>query len=181
MKLLYLDTETTGVNPIDHSLHQVSMIYEDQIGTQEFDFKIKPYKDIFSPALKKGEIYIETLNQYPDQRESFSEFLTTLDSLVDSRDPRDKLFLIGYNISFDEQFIRQWFHDNDNNFYGSYFWNPSIDVMTLAMNRLMFKRSLMPNFKLETVCQMFNIYNTGQQHEGMNDVIMTRKLHKVVL
>ena len=49
MKFLYLDTETTGVNPKEDSIFQISCIYIDtedlSNGPQEYDFKLAPYKN----------------------------------------------------------------------------------------------------------------------------------------
>ena len=46
MKFLYLDTETTGVNPKEDSSFQISGIYIDtedlSSGPQEYDFKLEP-------------------------------------------------------------------------------------------------------------------------------------------
>ena len=49
MKFLYLDTETTGVNPKEDSIFQISCIYVDtgapESGPEEYDSKLAPYKN----------------------------------------------------------------------------------------------------------------------------------------
>lgn len=182
MKIIYLDTETTGVDAKLHSLHQVSLIYEDTNTYEEWDYKIRPWANrvINDAALEKGQIKLDTIMKYPEQSEVFRSFKDLLNSKIDPYNKNDKAFLIGFNVGFDEQFIREWFNINNDSFYGSYFWTPSIDVMTLAANRLMLVRNTLPNFKLETVCDYFKIKASGQQHEGMNDTRMCRSLYKMV-
>jgi len=69
---------------------------------------------------------------------------------VDKFDKKDKLHLAGYNIGgFDIPFLRTFFLQNNDKYFGSWFWSDSLDVMVLASLYLKNKRSGMLNFSKE--------------------------------
>lgn len=186
MKFLYLDTETTGVNPKEDSIFQISCIYVDtedlSNGPQEYDFKLAPYKNKgLSPMAKeKTGMTDEEINSYPPQDLVFKEFREKICAKVNSRDRRDKMFLLGYNISFDDDFLREWFSFNGDRYYGSYFWNPCLDAMTLAGMRLMATRPFMPNFQLSTVYKALTGKDLEGAHNAMADVRAVKEIFDIL-
>ena len=186
MKFLYLDTETTGVNPREDSIFQISCIYVDtedlSNGPQEYDFKLAPYKNKgLSPMAKeKTGMTDEEINSYPPQDLVFEEFREKICAKVNSRDRRDKMFLLGYNISFDDDFLREWFSFNGDRYYGSYFWNPCLDAMTLAGMRLMATRPFMPNFQLSTVYKALTGKDLEGAHNAMADVRAVKEIFDIL-
>ena len=186
MKFLYLDTETTGVNPKEDSIFQISCIYIDtealSNGPEEYDFKLAPYKNKgLSPMAKeKTGMTDEEINSYPPQDLVFEEFREKICAKVNSRDRGDKMFLLGYNISFDDSFLREWFSFNGDRYYGSYFWNPCIDAMPLAGLRLMAARPFMPNFQLSTVYKALTGKDLEGAHDAMSDVRATKEIFDIL-
>ena len=185
MKFLYLDTETTGVNPKEDSIFQISCIYVDtdapEIGPEEYDFKLAPYKNkgLSLMAAEKTGMTDEVINSYPQQDLIFKEFQEKICAKVNPRDRKDKMFLLGYNVSFDDSFLREWFSFNGDRYYGSYFWNPCLDAMPLAGLRLMATRPLMPNFQLSTVYEALTGKDLEGAHDAMADVRATKEIFDI--
>lgn len=186
MKFLYLDTETTGVNPKEDSIFQISCIYVDtdapDPSPKEYDFKLAPYKNKgLSPmAAEKTGMTDEIINSYPQQDLIFKEFQEKICAKVNPRDRKDKMFLLGYNVSFDDSFLREWFSFNGDRYYGSYFWNPCLDAMSLAGLRLMAARPYMPNFQLSTVYKALTGKDLEGAHDAMADVRATREIFDIL-
>lgn len=186
MKFLYLDTETTGVNPKEDSIFQISCIYVDTEAPgaepEEYDFKLAPYKNKgLSPmAAEKTGMTDEVINSYPQQDLVFKEFQEKICAKVNRYDRKDKMFLLGYNVSFDDGFLREWFSFNGDRYYGSYFWNPALDAMSLAGLRLMASRPSMPNFQLSTVYKALTGKDLQGAHDAMADVRATREIFDIL-
>ena len=85
------------------------------------------------------------------------------------------------NASFDNQFLRAWFTQCGDNYFGSWFWYPPIDVMALAGIRLMHVRHELKDFKLGTVCEYFGIKPQGELHDAYVDIDLTEKLYRKLL
>lgn len=186
MKLLYIDTETTGVNFKEDSLFQISCIYVDTENSldapEEYDFKLAPYKnkELSLMAKEKTGMTDEEINSYPPQDLVFQEFKEKICAKVNSFDRKDKIFLLGYNVSFDDSFLREWFSFNGDKYYGSYFWNPCLDAMPLAGLRLMAARPFMPNFQLSTVYKVLTGKDLEGAHDAMADVRATREIFDIL-
>lgn len=95
----------------------------------------------------------------------------------------DKFFLVGYNnASFDNQFLRGFFLQNGDNYFGSWFWSNSVDVMVLASQYLLAERPLMPNFKLSTVAaQLGVVVSEDKLHDALYDVDLTRDAYHIMI
>lgn len=60
---------------------------------------------------------------YPPMGEIYKQFVDLLSKYVDRYNKKDKFFLAGYNIaSFDNSFLRAWFIQNGDKYFGSWFW-----------------------------------------------------------
>lgn len=96
---------------------------------------------------------------------------------VDKFKRNDKFYLAGYNNApFDNQFLRAWFVQNNDKFFGSWFWSNSIDVMVMATQYLIDKRPEMENFKLSTVAKYCGIdVEADSLHDALYDITLTMK------
>lgn len=101
---------------------------------------------------------------------------------VDKFNKKDKFFLVGYNnASFDNQFLRGFFLQNGDNYFGSWFWSNSIDVMVLASNKLVERRAEMENFKLSTVAKFLGIQvSEDNLHDAFYDIYLTKAIFDIV-
>lgn len=181
MKRLFLDLETSGLEVGTHGIHQIACLIETPTGSEELNFKVQPKKGqiVSKEALDLAGLTIEQLREYPSMFEVYHQLTAKLGEYVDKFDKRDKFFLYAYNASFDTQFLRQWFVDNGDNYYGSWFWHPPIDIMTLAAHSLMASRPAMVNFKLGTVAQELGIEtNENELHDGLYDVKLAKQVYE---
>lgn len=186
MKIVFFDLETTGTNPGKNGIHQISgEIVIDGETKEKFDFKVRPNPkaEIVQEALDVGGVTKEQILAYPSMEEIFPKFIELLNKYVDRFDKKDKYFLCGYNnASFDNNFLRGWFLQNGDKYFGSWFWANTIDVMVLATVFLMNVRGNMENFKLKTVATAMGIeVNEEELHDASYDIYLTKEIYKVVL
>lgn len=185
MKLLFFDLETTGVNPAKNGIHQISgMIEIDGVEKERFDFHVQPNPKaiIEEQALSVAGVTREQVLNYPPMGEVYKELVAMLGRYVDKFNKRDKFFLVGYNnASFDNQFLRGFFLQNGDNYFGSWFWSNSLDVMVLASQHLATRRHEMENFKLATVAKFMGInVNDEALHDAYYDIYLTREIYKLL-
>lgn len=156
-KYIFIDVETTSLDPRNGNITELGFIYQ-------VDGKIK---------MKK---------QFKGTEESiYIAFISYLNLFVDRYNPNDKLYFIGHNANFDSEFIREMFRRNHNEFYGAYFFNPSICTLHMAGNYFMGKRDRPINFKLATLLKYFNIpFNEDKLHSALYDATVMRELFKVL-
>lgn len=190
IKYLWVDTETTGWEPKTCGLLQVSGYVEiDSEIRETFDFKMKPHTGAqwMQEAVDKTKITPEIAAEFDEPSLVFAQFNSILEKYVDRFDKQDKFFLIGYNVKFDEDFLREWFireakTERDaqyGNGFGAFFWTPSIDVMNYAAVRTMSSRHNFPSFRLGPVCRTLGIeFNEEDAHNAMFDIEKTRELWK---
>ena len=120
-----------------HGIHQISgEIVIDGVMKEDFNFYVQPApdKEIENKALSIAGITREDLAKYPPMKDVYKSFVAMLDKYVDKFNKKDKFFLVGYNnASFDNPFLRKFFEDNGDKYFGSWFWSNSIDVMVLCV------------------------------------------------
>ncbi len=184
MKLLFFDLETAGLDPRKNGIHQISGCIEiDGLDKEYFDFKVAPNPalEISDEALKISNKTKEEVIAYPSMGIVYKQFIELLGKYVDKYDKKDKFFLVGYNnASFDNQFLREWFIQNNDIYYGSWFWPNSLDVFILATQKFLDIRCDMVDFKLKTVSKYAGIeVDESKLHDASYDIELTRKLYKI--
>jgi DNA polymerase-3 subunit epsilon len=185
MKLLFFDLETTGTNPGRNGIHQISgQIVIDGKHVQDFDFHVQPNPKavIEDAALQVGGVTREQILAYPPMEQVYKEFVAMLGKYVDKYDKKDKFFLVGYNnAAFDNQFLRGFFLQNGDVYFGSWFWSNSIDVMVLASAYIADRRAEMENFKLSTVAKFLGVsVSDDSLHNALYDIELTRAVYEIV-
>jgi len=185
MKIVFFDIETTGVNPAKHGIHQISGCIE--VGgevKERFNFKVKPNKNalIEDEALIVGNVTREQILSYPEMITVYNDLVETLALHCDKFNKTDKYFLCGYNnASFDNQFLRGFFLQNGDKYFGSWFWSNSLDVMVLASEFLKKRRSEMPDFKLKTVASELGFkIDESRLHDAEYDIELTRAIYNLI-
>lgn len=185
-KLFYFDLETTGVKFWKNGIHQISGAVEIDGDIKEyFNFHVQPYSSalIESEALAISGITEDTLKEYQPFKDCYTCVCKLLAKYVDKYNKADKFFLVGYNnASFDNQFFRAFFVQNLDNYFGSYFWSSSIDIMVLASQKLMNERHLMLNFQQSTVAKHLGIQvDDSRLHEAQYDVEIMIQIYKQLI
>lgn len=125
---------------------------------------------------------LQTIPEWYKWACSDSQRYKMLGKYVDKYDKQDKFFLVGYNnASFDNQFLRGFFSQNGDNYFGSWFWSNSIDVMVLASHHLASRRHEMENFKLATVAKFMGINVDDEAlHDAFYDIYLTKEVYKMI-
>lgn len=185
-KLFFFDLETTGTNPGRHGIHQISgEIVIDGKSVETFDFKVQPNPkaQIEDAALAVGGVTREQIMAYPPMGQVYTQLVTMLAKYVNKYDKTDKFHLVGYNNrGFDDNFFRGFFLQNGDNYFGSWFWADSIDVLVLASTFLADRRADLPNFKLATVADFLGIDTTaGKLHDASFDIYVTKAVFDFIM
>ncbi len=186
MKLLFFDLETTGTYPGKHGIHQMSgMIVIDGEIKEKFDFKVRPnpQAEILDEALEVAGVTREQILAYPPMGEVYHQFVNgILAKYVDRYNKTDKFFLVGYNnASFDNQFLRGFFLQNGDKYFGSWFWANCMDVMVLATPYLAARRAEMKDFKQGTVAKALGIpVDDDKLHDALYDIEICKAIFDIV-
>lgn len=182
-KLVFFDTETSGTAFWLHGIHQLSGLIEiDGEVVQQFNYRIQlhPAAAIDDAALEIGHTTRAELATFCTQLAVHKEFTTVLGMHVNKFDKADKFHLVGYNsASFDNPFLRAFFKQCGDDYFGSWFWSCPIDVMVLAGQYLMEERAVMLNFKQSTVAQHLGIaIDETRLHDAVYDVEVLRSIYR---
>lgn len=184
IKKIFLDTETTSADRYHTGLWQFGGIIEVGKRTKEFEFKCDIFDedDIHQDAMKMHDLTIKDLAKLPDPTEVFEEFQELLASYIDKYDKQDKFYFINFGAEFDSEVVRQWFLKNGDEFYGSWFWHPPIDIMSLAMQNLIGKRHELKNFRLHSICRYYKIeVDDEKTHDALYDATIARELYRRIV
>jgi DNA polymerase-3 subunit epsilon len=184
-KLFFYDLETTGVQYWKNGIHQISgsIVIDGKI-EETFNFKVKPHEKavIEEEALKVGGVTKEQILEYPDMKVVYNKLLLILSKYCDKFNKKDKFHLVGYNInSFDNQFFRAFFVQNNDNYFGSWFWPDSIDCYVLASNKFKKERDQFINFQQRTVAKYLGIeVDETKLHDAAYDIHLCYEIYKLV-
>ena len=179
-KIIFIDTETGGVNAEKSALIQLSGIIEvDGTEKEKLNSYIKPFEnsEVNEKALEVQGRTLEELGteKYIDESIIYKKFLEILDKYIDKYDKNDKFIVAGYNVKFDIDILKALFERNNNKFLFSYFNSSMLDPLYSV--RLLQVADMLPvleNNKLETWCKYFNI--ELKAHDSLQDITATKKL-----
>lgn len=182
MKYLFCDVETTGTDYNKHGIIQIAGLIDiDGMIVEEFDIRVKPFKGqmISKESMKINGVSIDDLNKFLEPTEGYSKFVEILGHHVSKFDKKDKYFFVGYNSSFDDNFLRTFFKNCGDDYYGSFIWWPTIDIAPFVMELLKEQRHLFPDFKLGTVAKALSIpVDESRLHEAKYDTLLTREIYR---
>lgn len=180
-KLCFIDCETTGVDPVKNALIQIAgIVVIDGAEIETFDCRCRPFADdtIVPSALEVVGMSFDEVMSAGAPVESYKFITKILSRHVDKFEKRDKFFFLGWNGIFDSNFVREWFKKNGDNYYGSFFSWPTIDVAVLAAHALMHVRPEFEDFRLETVARYLGIdVDRFDLHDALSDIRITREIY----
>lgn len=184
-KLFFYDVETTGVHYWKNGIHQISgAIMIDGEIKERFNFKVCPHEKaiIDDKALEVGNVTKEQIFAYPNMSTVYSQLISLLSKYCDKFNKKDKFHLVGYNINaFDNPFFRAFFVQNNDQYFGSWFWSDSIDCYVLASNKFRKERQSFENFKQGTVAKHLGIeVDETKLHDAEYDIDICIQIFNLV-
>lgn len=182
MKIFYCDVETTGLDPKVHEVVQLSYLIEIEGKLQgEGNLWIRPRRlDMVSPdALRIAGKTIEDLKGYPLGVHAYKELTKVLGRYIDKFNRADKFVWAGQNARFDMDFVRAFFVDQGDQYFGSWFESQPTDLISVARFCSMGGLLTFPNYKLQTICETLGV--DLKPHDALDDVRATRKCLKALL
>ncbi len=179
-KILWIDTETTGVDPKVNSMVQLAALVEIDGRIKEkinLLFQPLPGRQIHPKAIEVNGRDEKELVGFPPARISILALKARLKKYINPYDKTDKFVAAGYNVDFDTGFLREtWFASGGRFGPGSWIFNVSIDVRTRVAERVAKECLRLPNYKLTTVCENFGV-DLACAHDAMSDIEATRELY----
>lgn len=182
----FYDVETTGLDSTNNDILQLGMVIRQghEQMRKTICMSMRPYNlaSVQDQALEVTGFSRERIAHWPDPTIQYNDLIDTLSEVVDKYDPKDKIYLIGYNNHrFDDGFMRQWAKKAGDKYgFGSFFWRETIDVLDLfdlavATGRL----ERLPNRKLVTVSEALNV-KLDKAHDALEDVLATVAIYDIV-
>ena len=182
MKLLFLDTETSGLDPVKHGIIQIAGIIEiDGVEKERFDLTCQLFPgQMMSPqALATNGKTPDEIRAYPNPRETYEKLIGIFDRYIDRYNKADKFYMVGQNVAFDHQFLDAWFKNNGSEYLYAYIHYDRIDLVALTAAFKVAGVIKPENVRLETIAKMFGI--TYKAHDAAADIAVTREIfHRYV-
>lgn len=194
-KILWVDTETTGVDTQHDDIIQVAgFIKIPDSNPSIITSALSSFNLLFQPAEMDLEAATESqlaalaisgntvdgLKEATDNQSAFNKFKQWLERHVNRFNKADKLLVAGYNIRFDTDMIRTWWNKRGDKWYGSYFYPYTLDVLSDVVRYIMHLPADVPrpeNLKLGTVLEWLDIEVEGELHDAMTDIKATELLY----
>lgn len=188
IKYCFIDVETTGLDPSINGIVQIAgqIVYSDRgqyAVIESFNFKVQPFQNDFinNKALEVNKLTRDQINKFDLPEVVFKKFVSVLDRHADRFFPADSLVFVAFKADFDNGFIREFFKKNKKNIYNLFFYKNHFDVLQLALFTNRHLLTVLPNFKLTTLCDHFNINPEGSFHDASIDIDATRKLFELLI
>lgn len=181
MKILFTDTETTGMsaNPGKNELVQLGcMMTTGRNIIESIDLTSKPMnEDAISPqALEVTHKTKADLLKYADPKTSFDAFY----NFVTKHFSGEKIKIAGQNVKFDIRFLTLWWNTwkSPDQLPIDHFFDLSDPYELMDMTKELKKLGILvvDNVKLGTVANALMIQATGELHNAMTDIDITHKI-----
>lgn len=191
-KILWIDTETTGLDAQRHSLIQLAMLMDiDGKVEGEFNLKIQPFpKDIIEISwdsllfvsdfgtndisLPITDAEIDDIRKYISPFDAMTKISQFLDLYISKFDKNDKAWVGGYNVGFDMDTLSSFCKKAGFAFLGSYINWQRLDVLHALYQETYKSGQVYADYKLSTVCELYGIELNA--HDAMSDIKATREL-----
>lgn len=166
-KIIYFDTETTGLNYYSDTITELAYFIEDEKNAQDKYIKISKNQHYSQEARDVTGITREFLDAHGEDRE------TVMTEFYDTIYDKEQTLLIAHNISFDISFIKSEFTKLGLE------WK-KIDVLdTLTV----FKDMAPFPHKLKDAINYFNIKGVQNTHRAIDDVLALKAVteHMIIV
>jgi DNA polymerase-3 subunit epsilon len=128
-KIVWLDLETSGLDPSKNGIVQAAFLIDiDGQILEEREFRMNPVgKELDPTALAVHGIPAETIATYQPATEAKADIARFLDAYVNKFDRADKLTIAGFNVGFDSSFLEALWDETGDRYFYSYFNHTPID------------------------------------------------------
>lgn len=185
-KIFWFDTETGGTDALKNGLIELSYLIEiDKEIVDKGSLKMNPLlipnKTIEDQALEVNGLDRNEISLYPKPLDFYSSLTNMLSKYVNRYDKLDKFIPAGYNVHFDEFFLKQFFLDMGDNYYGSWFSYKFLDVFPLVFHYVyQGKFPELNSYTLSNVAYVLGI-ESDNFHNAMEDILITRQVYLKLL
>jgi len=182
-KILWLDTETTGITANSYPFQFAGIIEIDGVIKEQFDIKCCPFpgSDISDEALKVTGKTLAEIMAYQVPELAHQQLLAIFARYIDKFDKNDKFILAGHNVPFDFEMILKWFKKCGDPYLGSWV-NYRINFDTLSVIKALQVVGRFPvteNNKLDTIARELEV-SLEFAHDAMFDIKATMEIgHKL--
>ena len=184
-RYLFLDTETTGLDPDTNEVIQIAALVMEQAHTQEHPVEVARYEcklradtgvvDLEALAVNGRRLTEDVLTDSITssvQKElvyGFADFLATFVT--------EKTFIIGANINFDIDFVKSLFKKYDIDANRLLSKKKAVDVQQIA--RFLHDSNILelPDYRLSTLIREILQIKWIDAHNAMADVLVTKDLY----
>jgi len=170
MKILFLDTETTGLDIIQHEIIQLGYILVEKdifnntkiISQKEFNIRPLHLETASMEALKINGF---SAHAWKDSL-PFNQHAGLIKDMIEYSD-----LLIGQNLIFDLRFLKQAY-SNFNLEVPKF--PPYVDTKNMA--QFLLEQKLLESTSMDKMCKYYNITFSGRAHNALADCERTMKL-----
>lgn len=183
-KVVWIDTETTGLDCDKSALIQIAALYEEHGQIKDkFVTYAKPHIGavVSSQALKVNKITPEMLKDFPLGPKACSDFLQFLKKHIIEDDNSMKAVIAGFNVNFDIGFVKNFMKMNSISGYFSFFTKYGLDVASDFVKAVAMGRVERPDsYSLGAIHKHLGL-GEFNAHDALSDIMATRRVyHKLV-
>lgn len=183
-KILWLDLETTGLDPMKHGVTEIAAVLEED-GKEVDSFQEyvcpTPGLEFTDKALQITRFTMEDVVGFPAEREVMRRFIPWLRQYVNPYDRNHKLILAGFNVDFDAGFLaRLLARAKEPGGLEAFFYWHVLDVRSFTTWALRDRWPVMANGKLMSVAsqiltkqEMLEAMGGGEAHGASVDLRVT--------
>jgi DNA polymerase-3 subunit epsilon len=179
MNLLFLDTETGGLDPLKHSLLQVGVIaYKDKGIVDKFEFKLK--HEVYNVNPFAMEINQLNLSDIDKNGFTLTGAVTLLNDFISRHFKDDKPVLVGHNVSFDKEMVRHQLYKANGFDINDFISHRQIDTMSLIWGLHFAGRLPIEACSSSGAFKYFGI-KVDKRHDALDDCCATVELYEKLI
>ena len=181
MKILWIDTETSGLNPVKNDILSIALIVE--INGEVKDklyLKIQPInpQNVSDEALSINGFTRKELSTFLPPNEALNKIIKFLEKYIDkfkkNKKMEDKFVLAGYNVLFDALMLTEFCNKLNYKYLGSLVDYHKLDIASIVLFLKMHDKINIDGYKLINVAE--SLKASINAHDAQSDIEATREI-----